>query len=383
MDYMMRTNRMTASARACVRVLIAVALLGLFLVPLTVAQDEHHTAPDARGQDEHHDAAEPADRDHHDDQAAEGQAASAAASGGAQPSRPSPPGLMDFLGSPKYLTILGLMIAGLALLLGRFTRLWVRIAMMAIAFVLFGLDYVFPLHPSPMCASTKLFMFKFTMGRYFPAFLALFLIMMVPSLVGRKLFCGWVCPLGALQDLINKIPFKPRWKTFNFAAFNSIRMALLALFFLTFFGVRDLIAWLAGRAGADTGERIWAAASAYSVYEPVNFFELLHWQVSTTFFVMFAILIIASLMLYRPFCYSICPIGALTWLAERVAPGRVRIDKDACTECGDCELKSPCPTIFYIKEEKSVMPDCTSCGECVGVCPESALRFSFRKLGSS
>jgi len=291
-----------------------------------------------------------------------------------------PPGLIDFWLSGKYLSILALMVAGLILLLGKWINLWVRIAMLGLAFILFGLDMVFPLHPSPMCATTKLFMFKFTLGSFFAAFLALFLIMIIPSIIGRKLFCGWVCPLGAFQDLINKIPFKPRWKQFNFTAFNSIRMALLAMFFFTFFMLKDQIAYLANEMGGDPSAGLWAAYAAYSVYEPINFFELLHWNVNTLWIVMMIAIVLSSLVLYRPFCYTICPIGALTWLLEKIAPGRIRVDHDKCTECGECEEKSPCPTIKPLREGNyRLLPDCTSCGECIKSCPEDAISFRFRK----
>jgi polyferredoxin len=289
------------------------------------------------------------------------------------------PAWLNVLFSWKFLAILGLILVGLVLLFGRLVNRWVRIGVLAVAFALFGLELVFPLHPSPMCALTKLFMFRVTWGMLMPAFIAMVVAMLLPSLFGRKLFCGWVCPLGAVQDLINKVPFKPRFKQFNFGVFNTVRFSLLILFVLTFFGVKNHIALLGDSAGADLTERTWVAFSSYDVYEPINMFELLHWQIDTTFIILGSILVLASLTLYRPFCYLICPIGAITWLMEKIAPMRVRVNRDKCIECGDCYEASPCPTIKPMVERKAVLPDCTSCGECIRVCEENAIRFGLTR----
>ncbi len=336
----------------------------------TIARGEPectHTA-DAHGPDP---AARAASPDHTESASAQTEDVAGEESGAA-------PDLFDFLLTGKYLAFAAMMILGLILLFGRWIDRWIRLGAMVLAFVLFGLDNVFPLHPSPMCAVTKLFMFKFTWGQFFPAFLAVFVAIMVPSLIFRKAFCGWVCPLGAMQEIIFRIPFLRKFRNFNFTAFNALRMGLLAMFFLTFFWVRGHVGNLAEYVGGDPAERAWVLFSSYNVYDPINFFHILHWNLDALFYWAFSILFLASLMLYRPFCYAACPVGAITWLLEKVAPGRIRVNHDLCVECGDCFDASPCPTIKPMVEKTMIaLPDCTSCGECVLACDADAITFGF------
>lgn len=356
--------------------LLITALLLEFAVPtMSVAQDSTDTIEIIHDED-----------CAHGQQADSGQAVPATT---VDPTAPDPTepvaadevvqqGWLDILFSGKYLAFLIVALAGIVLLLGNRINLWLRIAFMVLAFVLFGIDQFYPLHPSPMCAVTKLFMFKFTWGKFFPGFIAIFVAIFLPSLIGRKLFCGWVCPLGAFQELVNKIPFPKKYKQFNFTAFNAVRGGLFLMFFLIFFAVKDLVSMLGERTDADLGSNLWIAFSSFSIYDPINFFELLHWSPDFKFWIMISVLIVASLTLYRPFCYAVCPIGFLSWILEKVAPGRIRIDMSKCNQCGICVAESPCPTIAPMIDPKSrVLPDCTSCGECLNTCPKGAIKFGF------
>lgn len=288
------------------------------------------------------------------------------------------PTLWEMLTRTKHLVMLLLMAVGIGVLFFVKVNRWIRLLGVVIIFFLFGSELILPVHPSPMCGVTKLFMFRFTWGQWFVGFLALTLVIFIPSLIYRKAFCGWVCPLGAFQEIVNKIPFKWRVKQFSFTAFNSVRMGLLAMFFITFFYVKESMDALGGELG-HLELPIWKAYSAYNIYDPINYFEYLHWGVGTQWIIMMTILVIASLIIYRPFCYLICPIGAVSWLLEKIAPGKIRIDRTKCNECGVCVIKSPCPTIKpLIKADSFGLPDCTSCGECLSTCNRDAIKFSFK-----
>jgi polyferredoxin len=296
-----------------------------------------------------------------------------------EPPPSGPATVLDFLGGAKYLSMLGAVVLGLVLLFSRRINVWIRAAVMLACLLVFGVDLVYSLHPSPMCATTKLYMFKYTTGRFFPVFIAYALVIFVPSLFGRKLFCGWVCPLGAFQELVGKIPLPLKFKQPSFTAMNAIRLSLIVMFFITFHAGRAHIKALAETLGADTTEQAWRVYSAINIYDPINMFELLHLRVSPMWFVMTAVLVAFSLVLYRPFCYTVCPIGGLTWLLERVAPGRIRVDHAKCNSCGKCVKKAPCPTMQPLLEGKTAnLPDCTSCGECLNTCPTDAISFGFR-----
>jgi polyferredoxin len=269
--------------------------------------------------------------------------------------------------APKYLVYYGLATIALVLLLRGRVRPWNRLALQLAAFLVLGgaLVALVPgwerelgLHPSPMCSLGRLLQ-RAIVDKFAPPMLVLSLgVILGLSFVAKKLFCGWVCPLGAFQELLHAIPGIAKVRNLPFAFTNGVRAYLfvITIIGLFLFGVYP--------------------------YEGINAFELLHWDLDFPMLTLgIGLLSLCSLFYFRPYCHLVCPIGLVTWMIERVAVLRVRFRPNRCTSCRVCGKAAPCASLAPLVENRGGwLPDCTSCGLCVAACPEKALTFgwSFR-----
>lgn len=83
----------------------------------------------------------------------------------------------------------------------------------------------------------------------------------------------------------------------------------------------------------------------------------------------------------RTFCTYVCPYGAIFALADRFAPGRIRVS-DKCKQCGTCT--AACTSGIRVHEEVKqhgmiVNPACLKDLDCVAACPQQALSYTFTK----
>lgn len=255
-------------------------------------------------------------------------------------------------------------IAGAVLLMKAKARRELRISMLALAFIAFGVLAALPLgefakgmglHPSPVCTITKPFLFV-NAGRSIPIiFPAILFSVAVFSIVGNKLFCGWVCPVGALQEIAYEVPLSQKLKfKLPFKVTNWIRVVLFVVFVP--------VALIAGK----------------ETYEYINPFEALHWGFELFGLTILIVVLVAGLFAFRPFCYVACPMGLFTWLCEHVSLIRVKVDPDKCIECNTCVDTTPCPAMSAIVAGKWSRPDCHACGKCLSTCDEDAIRFQVR-----
>jgi hypothetical protein len=288
--------------------------------------------------------------------------------------RQAAPGVLAMLGRPKYITMLVIGLVAMVLLLTRKMKNPVKVPILLLSTFLYGiaanlglkLFAGFSMHPSPICSATKSVLYGFR-----PPMIAMLLVIPALILVGPKLFCGWVCPVGAVQELIAMLADKLRIRRrkWNFRVTQTVRVTILLLFVAL-----SLTAVLHTTAsnGQTTALSLYDYINAFHGYEialqPTLLDNLIH-------FLPFLLTLVFAFLYYRPFCYLVCPIGLLTNLVENIALFRVVLRKPPCDDCGACTLKSPCPTVPEILKDAAYRPDCFSCTVCTSSCPSRSLEF--------
>ncbi len=262
--------------------------------------------------------------------------------------------ILTVLLSVKY--VLGGLAALSGLILLKTTKINrnTRTLLMCAVFLLFGVLMVMH-QPSPLRAVVDLVAALVSGGAITLRKAAMLVFIGGLSIIGSKLFCGWVCPFGALQEIVNRIP-APSGKKIKlpFRITNSVRVSLFVV---------SLIMVLS------TGNDL------YTYQDILNPFKLFGWRFEPVLAVLVGAVLIASVFVYRPFCYLICPVGLMTWLLEHVSIFRVRIDMERCNNCKKCLLKSRCPSVKAILDGDTLRPDCFACGACIDACPRDALAF--------
>ncbi len=195
-----------------------------------------------------------------------------------------------------------------------------------------------------------------------PAAPVIFIAILLMSLVARKSFCSWICPIGTVSEVAYKLGARLFGKNFRIPGWLDYILMGIKYLLLFFFIKVILIDLPVSGLKTFMNAPYWAASDIKMLY----FFT----QISKTTLIVLAILIILSL-LYRNFwCRYLCPYGALLGIVSLASPFKIRRDQNKCTGCGACA--SACPSGIVVHSQKSVTsPECTGCLTCISVCPES------------
>ena len=252
--------------------------------------------------------------------------------------------------SLKYFLYFLVTISAIILLRMRKVSDLLRITSLLIIFLIFGI--LINIHPSPLCAFTKAFTRYQMQGFIPPPMIIMVGAIILFTILGNKIFCGWICPLGCVQEVIFKMSSFIKKSKFPFIITNSIRFSLLAIFLVFIFSFR------------------------INIYNFFNPFELFHWTFDVFVLFVISIVILTSLFYYRPFCQFLCPAGLITWPFEHLSLFKICKNTHKCTNFNKCLKESPCTAINSIIQDHKIIPDCFACGKCIESCPEDALSFS-------
>lgn len=190
-------------------------------------------------------------------------------------------------------------------------------------------------------------------------------VLAVGVLFGR-LLCGWVCPFGAIQDLL----FRIRSRKFELPAWtNNIKYLVLVL---TVF----LLPYLLGPESWGSFCR-YCPAPAWQVRLPgfigdgvAGVFDLTPALVVK--FTVLAVVVVGAIVSSRSFCRVLCPIGALLAPLNYISFWVVRPTGNECISCQGCDRV--CPTDIKPSERLvNNLPanralDCVVCHECTAAC---------------
>jgi polyferredoxin len=201
--------------------------------------------------------------------------------------------------------------------------------------------------------------------------------LMITGAIFGRFVCGWLCPFGLAQDLLFKIPFlKKIRKVRGDKILKYIKFVMLALFVII---LPLFIVDIVGQGSPWFCEWVCPAGTLMAGWPLVAANPSLQAIVGGLYawknFILITIIVL-SILIYRPFCRYVCPLGAVYELTQPISLYRYRIDQDACTKCGVC--KKTCKLDISIFETPN-SPECIRCGDCLKACPENAISVEFLK----
>ncbi|PKM91813.1 hypothetical protein CVU82_01235 [Candidatus Falkowbacteria bacterium HGW-Falkowbacteria-1] len=207
---------------------------------------------------------------------------------------------------------------------------------------------------------TLLFNGEFLKKIFVSSFILLGIFLVSTIFLGR-VFCGYFCPLGTIQEwmreLGKKIGFKkdlevPK-KIDKYLRYVKY-LVLLAIIYFSFY-LGDLV---------------------FNIYDP--YATLMHFgqefdERIIGYFILF-VLLISALFSKSLWCRYLCPLGAFFALIKKISFFKIKRDDKTCISCGICN--NVCPANLEIKTANIIDDaDCVGCGKCVGNCPKNSLSF--------
>ncbi len=247
-----------------------------------------------------------------------------------------------------------------------------------------------------------------------PVALLLSLVTLGFTVLFGRWFCGWICPLGTLHQMMTQLRggslasrlkravYSPHQKWKYLILFGLLAGTLMGLNLIGWVdpfsllyrslatavypafnsGSHALFSWLYQ---SDPGiGNVKVTKVSEPVYEVLRSFLLVegrpkyYWGILIG--VIFGGILALNLWRNRFWCRYVCPLGALLGLAGKNPLLRLKKDNDACNDCRACVAACPAGANLDSSSDRSDAwkpAECIFCWKCEAVCPKQAISFEF------
>ena len=196
--------------------------------------------------------------------------------------------------------------------------------------------------------------------------LIVFTLLFICSLSFGRLWCGWLCPAGGLQEIY----FQINDKHVNMGRLNWFKyLIFLAIIFI------PLISAIRSAGGLTTIDLFYYTDHGISIAKQGAYTIFL---VQITFITIFAILAGK-----RGFCHYFCPIAVIMILGRKIRnfirwPAlHLSAESGRCTDCKKCSINCPMglDVNIMVRQGRMENAECILCGSCVDACQEQAIHY--------
>jgi polyferredoxin len=192
-----------------------------------------------------------------------------------------------------------------------------------------------------------------------PSGIFIFAAIVALSVILKKAFCGWLCPIGTLSEavwmlgkrLFGKNLRVPKWIDYPL---RSIKYLLLVFFVYSIIQmdvptIKEFI---------------------YSPYNKVADIKMYYFfaHISSITLWILITFVVLSLIIQNFWCRYLCPYGALLGFLSILSPLKITRRKSSCIDCELCT--KACPSIISVHTANRIWSDeCMSCYACIEICP--------------
>ncbi len=189
------------------------------------------------------------------------------------------------------------------------------------------------------------------------------------ALLFGRMICGWACPIGFFQDLLDKVPLPKIPKSRITCCLSYLKYIISAVFIIGLpfytghFTPRGMTAFCAKICPGNLMEAVILPNLMRGNWNNLAL------ALDNSKFAGIMLLLTAMLVIYRPFCRFICPLGAFYGFFNKFALLGMKVEHNKCLNCHTC--------VRQCKMDIKRVGDheCIGCGKCIAGCPANAISF--------